>query len=259
MADQHEKVKIFREMHTPGNPFIIPNPWDAGSAQIFEKLGYKALATTSSGFASTLGREDYGVTRDEVLIHCETITSVVEIPVSADLENGFGHTPENACETIRLAMQTGLVGGSMEDSTGNPAKPVFDEIHAVERIAAAVEAAKTADSDFVLTARAEEFLYGSTDLDGVIQRLQKFSAAGADVLFAPGLPDIDAVRTVCRSVDKPVNVLVLGELANETMENFAEAGVARVSLGGGLAKATYNAAANIAGDVLTRGTFENLR
>ena len=250
---QDNKAEAFRALHKPGDPFVIPNPWDEGSARILEKLGFVALATTSSGFALTQGRKDYGVTRDEVISHCKAVAAAVDIPVSADLENGFGSTPEDAAETIRRAAETGLAGGSMEDSTGDKASPVFDESHAVDRIAAAVEAAS---NDFVLTARAEEFLYGSTDLDGVIARLQKFSDAGADVLFAPGIATLDAVRTVCAAVDKPVNVLVYGDLVHASMNELAEAGAARISVGGALAWSAYSALIENAAAMRDSGRFD---
>lgn len=249
-----EKTAAFRALHQPGEPFIIPNPWDAGSARILEGLGFKALATTSSGFALTKGRRDYGVTRDELLEHCRTLAATVDIPVTADLENGFGPRPEDAHETIRLAAMTGLCGGSIEDSTGDDKAPVFDASLAVDRIAAAVDAAS---GDFVLTARAEAFLYGDANLDDVIARLQAFEAAGADVLYAPGLRDMDAVQAVCAAVSKPVNVLLYGELRTHSVEDFADAGAARLSVGGALAWSCYGALSGAA-DMLENGRFDAL-
>ena len=236
-----DKVAAFRALHVEGAPFIIPNPWDAGSARILEGLGFKALATTSSGFALTQGRHDYGVTRDAVLSHCRDIAEAVDIPVTADLENGFGAEPETAAETILLAAETGLVGGSIEDSTGDKAAPVFDQNLAIERVAAAVEAARKSESGFVLTARAEAFLYDGADLDEVIARLKGFEDAGADVLFAPGLSSLEAVREVCAALEKPVNVLAYGPLREATLEDFANAGAARISVGGALGYGAYGA------------------
>lgn len=252
-----EKTAAFRAMHDAGAPFLIPNPWDAGSARILEGLGFKALATTSSGFALTLGRRDYAVTRDEALEHCRAVAEAVDIPVTADLENGFGLTAEDAAETIRRAAQTGLSGGSIEDSSGDGNAPIIDASLAAERIAAAAEAAKAAGNGFVLTARAEGFLHGQGDLDAVIARLQSFAEAGADVLYAPGLPDMDAVRAVCASVSKPVNILVIGPLAKHTVADFAEAGAARLSVGGALAWAAYAALAG-AQEMLSEGRFDAL-
>ena len=241
MTASRENVELFRSYHQSGDPFIFPNPWDAGSAVILAQLGFKALATTSSGFAKSLGRSDYDVTRDEKLAHCRQLCTAVSIPVAADLENGFGVTPEDAATTVSLAAQTGLVGGSIEDYSGSPANPILDESLAVERIEAAVASAKALPQGFVLTARAEEFLHGSTDLDSVIRRLQKFAEAGADVVYAPGLPNLAAVKTVCNAVDCPVNVLLLGDLNKHSVEEFAQAGVARISVGGGFSKIAYDA------------------
>lgn len=246
------KAAAFRALHKPGAPFVIPNPWDAGSARILEGLGFKALATTSSGFALTLGRRDYGVTREEALSHGAAVADAVAIPVSADLENGFGPAPEDAAETIARACETALAGGSIEDSTGDKARPVIeDDALAVARVAAAAEA-KT--RDFVLTARAEAFLYGAGDIGKVIARLNAFAEAGADILFAPGLPDIEAVRAVCAGVSKPVNVLVYGGLVRHSAGDFAEAGAARLSVGGGLAWNAYATLAD-AEKMLTEGGF----
>ena len=252
-----EKSAAFRALHQSGKPFILPNPWDAGSARILEGLGFAALATTSSGFALTKGRDDYGVTREEVITHCREIASAVDIPVTADLENGFGAAPEDAATTIEQAVETGLCGGSIEDSTGNDDDPIFELSLAVERVSAAVEAAKKSGAGFVLTARAEAFLHGQGDLDRVIERLQAYEKAGADVLYAPGLPDLDAVRAVCGSVSKPVNVLIMGKLAKLNASELADAGAARLSIGGGLAWPAYGSLAN-ATSMLTEGSFDAL-
>ncbi len=250
-----EKTARFRAMHTPGAPLIVPNPWDAGSARILESLGFKALATTSSGFALTRGRRDYGVTREETLAHCREVAGAVDIPVCADLENGFGLAPEDASETIRLAAGTGLCGGSIEDSTGDRDAPIIERALAVERIAAAAEAARGSANGFVLTARAEAFLYGKSDLDETISRLSAFADAGADILFAPGLPDMDAVRAVCAAVSKPVNALAIGALAHCAVADFAEAGAARISIGGALARKAYASLA-AASQLLNDGRFD---
>ncbi len=252
-----DKIVTFRALHQPGKPFVAPNPWDAGAARILEGLGFKALATTSSGFALTKGRRDYGVTRTEALDHCRDIASAVDIPMTADLENGFGSGPEDAAETIRLAAETGICGGSIEDSSGDAANPIYDVALAVERIAAAAEAAQTARNGFVLTARAEAFLHGQGDLDAVITRLQAYEAAGADVLFAPGLPDMNAVREICAAVSKPVNVLIYGALARHGVAEFAAAGAARISIGGALAWSAYGTLANAA-EMLSEGRFDCL-
>ena len=257
MPTTADKTAAFRALHQPGNPLVIPNPWDQGSACILEGLGFKALATTSSGYALTLGRKDYGITREEAIKHGDAIAKAVDIPVTADLENGFGATPEDTSQTIRDALKTDLCGGSIEDTTGDKNKPVYEQAHAIDRIVASVEAAKSSSRDFVITARAEAFLYGVGELDEVIARLNAFGDAGADVLYAPGLPDLDAVRAVCSAVSKPVNVLVLGKLAKHTVAEFAEAGVARLSIGGGLAWSAYGTLAN-AGEMLDSGSFECL-
>jgi 2-methylisocitrate lyase-like PEP mutase family enzyme len=258
MPTPAEKSAAFRALHSSGAPFIMPNPWDAGSARVLEALGFEALATTSSGFALTLGRRDYNVTRDEAIVHARLVAGAVDVPVSADLENGFGPTPEDVDRTIREACGTGLAGGSIEDSTGDASHPIFEKKRAVERVAAAVDAARRAGSGFFLTARAEGFLWGRGNLQEIISRLQAFEDAGADALFAPGLPDLDAVRAVCASVSKPVNVLTIGKLANCSLEDFAEAGVARISVGGALAWSAYGSLAETAGAILPSGRFDAL-
>ena len=257
-AATSEKVEKFRRLHTRGAAFLVPNFWDAGSARILEGVGFAALASTSSGFALTKGRADYGVTRADVMAHAREVCAAVDIPVAADLENGFGQSPEDCALTIREAAQTGLCGGSIEDSTGDEQRPVHEKSAAVDRLAAAAEAARAAPNGFVLTARSEAFLYGDADLNDVIARLQAFEAAGADVLFAPGLPNLDAVSAVCSSVSKPVNVLVYGALAKHSVEEFAKAGVARLSLGGALAFSAYGALVETALDIKTSGAFTSL-
>ncbi len=252
-----EKVSRFRALHQQSAPFVIPNPWDAGSARILEGLGFSALATTSSGFALTKGQRDYGVTREEALTHCRDIAAAVDIPVTADLENGFGSKPEDAAETIRLAAATGICGGSIEDASGDDANPIYNLSLAIERITASVEAARESKNGFVLTARAEAYLRGQGDLNAVIARLQAYEEAGADVLYAPGLPDLDAVRAVCASVSKPVNVLVYGGLVRNDVKDFVNVGATRLSVGGALAWSAYGTLVDAA-SMLNEGGFASL-
>ncbi len=251
-----EKVARFRALHAKGHAFLFPNFWDAGSARILEGLGFPALASTSSGFALTKGRNDYGVTRDEVMEHAREVCAAVSVPVAFDLENGFGLSAEDCAETVRRAAAAGLCGGSIEDSTGDAKRPLVDKGLAVERVAAAVEAARSAPGGFVLTARAEAFLYGEANLNDVIARLQAFEAAGAEVLFAPGLPDLNAVKAVCEAVARPVNVLIYGALAHHSVEDFARAGAARLSLGGALASEAYATLAEQARAIKAGGRFD---
>ena len=242
----------FRDLHDRAGAFIIPNPWDAGSAKILAALGFEALATTSAGFAHSLARKDGGVTSAEMLQHCRDIVAATPLPVSADLEKGFGDTPESAADTIRQAAGTGLAGASIEDFSGDASKPLYDFSLAVERIAAAVEAARGLGRDFVLTARSENFLHGRPDLDDTIKRLQAFEAAGADVLYAPGLRGLDQIRAVCSAVSKPVNVLAGGSLGFAELE---AAGAKRLSVGSGLARVAYGSFIQAAKEMRENGTF----
>lgn len=253
------KVRAFHDLHRPGDPFVIPNPWDVGSARVLAGLGFRALATTSSGFAFTRGRRDYGVQRDEVFAHARAIAEATDVPVSADLENGFGDTPEAVAETYALVCGLALAGASIEDSTGDSAKPVQDFALAVERVSAAVEAVARAPVPVVLTARAEALLYGETDLDAVIERLRAYERAGADVVYAPGLASLEAVRTVCSAVDVPVNVLLLPSLHGVTLEELAEAGAARISLGGTLAWSVLGGLLDASHEMLSEGRFDFAR
>lgn len=236
----------------PGT-FVIPNPWDAGSARILAAIGFEALATTSAGFAFSIGRRDATASRGDVLGNARAIVDATDLPVSADLENGFGDAPEICAETIGLASEVGLVGGSIEDSTGDKAEPIYEFQHAVDRVAAASEAARLLP--FVLTARAENYLWGRPDLDDTIRRLQAFSAAGAHVLYAPCLPDLDAIRAVCAAVDKPVNVVMGLRSPAYTIEELRAAGVKRISVGGSFARAALGALIRAAREVKEQGTF----
>ncbi|HVS13443.1 MAG TPA: isocitrate lyase/phosphoenolpyruvate mutase family protein [Thermoanaerobaculia bacterium] len=233
---QHERARRFREMHARERAFVLPNPWDAGSARMLEALGFEALATTSSGFANSLARLDGEVTLDETLAHCRALCAATDVPITADLENGFGADPERAAATVVAAAAAGVVGGSIEDYSGDPAAPIYDLAHAVERIHAAAEAAHGLDLPFTLTARAESFLQGRRDLDDTIRRLQAFEEAGADVLYAPGLTTLEEVREVCQAVSRPVNVLA-PMIRGATLDELEAAGARRLSVGGALARA----------------------
>ena len=251
---QREKAERFKALHEREGAFVIPNPWDLGSARLLEGLGFEALATTSAGFAWTLGRLDGQVMPDEVLEHCRDLCAATDLPVSADLENCFADEPERAAETIRLAAEAGLVGGSIEDYGGDASNPIYDFGLAVERVRAAAEAAHSLDFPFVLTARAENLLRGRQDLDDTIRRLQAFEAAGADVLYAPGLTTLDEVRAVTGALRRPVNVL--GPLLKGvTVAQLAEAGVRRISTGGALARAALSALLRAGTEMRDRGGF----
>ncbi len=254
-ANQSSKAAAFRTLHGRPGAFVIPNPWDAGTARILAALGFEALATTSAGFAFTLGRRDGAAGRAAILANARAIVEATDLPVSADLENGFGHEPETAAETIRLAAEAGLVGGSIEDASGVPDQPIYDFEHAIDRVFAAVEAARTLPFPFVLTARAENFLHGRPDLDDTIRRLQAFERAGADVLYAPGLPSLDAIRAVCAAVSRPVNALAGGSGAVPDVATLAEAGVKRISLGSALSRAALGGFVRAAREIREHGTF----
>jgi len=251
-ATQHDKAAAFRALHE-GETFIIPNPWDAGSAKVLSALGFRALATTSSGFAFTQGRMDGSVTLDDVSAHVRALTAATDLPVSVDLENGYGAAPEDAARAIRTAAEAGAVGGSIEDY--DPAGHLYEHDHAVARVAAAAEAARALDLPFTLTARAENHIRGNPDLDDTIRRLQAYEAAGADVLYAPGLRTVEDIRAVCDAVDRPVNVLAFGNLS---LREIADAGAARISVGGGLAWVAVGAFAQAAQRMLDDGDFSAL-
>lgn len=257
-ASQQNRAAAFRALHEQPRAFVIANAWDAGSAQLLAGLGFPAIATSSAASAGTLGRRDGRITRDEALAHARALVAAVDVPVSADLENGFVHEPGQVAETIRLAAQTGLAGGSIEDHTGDPARPIYDFGQAVERVAAAVAAVKSLGVPFVLTARCENFLHGRADLDETIKRLQAFEKAGADVLFAPGLPDLKAVRAVCSSLSRPVNFMVGIPGRSFSVAELQEAGVRRISLATSLHRAAMSGLYRAALEVREKGTFEFL-
>jgi 2-methylisocitrate lyase-like PEP mutase family enzyme len=240
------KADRFRELHRPGEPLLMPNPWDPGSARLLASLGFEALATTSSGYAATLGRLDYSVSRDEALAGAKAIVDAVDLPVSADLENCF----DDPAETVKLAIEAGLAGCSIEDFSGDKEDPLFSLDVAAERVAAAANAAS---SDLVLTARAENYLYGRKDLDDTIARLRAYQEAGAHVLYAPGLKDADEIRTVVEAVDRPVNVLARPGVPS--VSELAALGVSRLSVGGAFAFAALGATVQVAQELREQGTY----
>jgi 2-methylisocitrate lyase-like PEP mutase family enzyme len=245
-----EAMTSFLDLHRPGAPLLLPNPWDAGSARVLAALGYQALATTSSGFAATLGRKDMSVSRDEALGHAAAIVAAVDLPVSGDFENGFADDPGGVADTVTRAIGVGLAGCSIEDATGRDDDPIYAAGLAAERVAAATEAA---GSDFVITARAENFLHGRPDLADTIARLQSFQDAGAHVLYAPGITAADQIRSVVTSLDRPVNVLALP--AAPPVAALAELGVARISVGGAFAFAAFGALVEAGRELLEQGTY----
>ena len=254
-ASQSDKATRFRALHEGPRAFVIPNPWDAGSARILAGLGFPALATSSGASAGILGRRDGRVTREEALAQARAIVEATDLPVSADLEKGFGDAPEAAAETIRLAAAAGLVGGSIEDATGDKDRPLYDIGQATERVAAAVQAARALPFPFTLTARAENFLRGNPSLDDTIKRLQAFEKAGADVLFAPGLPDLAAVRAVCAALSRPFNFMVGIKGKSFTVAELTAAGVRRISLATSLYRMAMTGLVDAAREVKDRGTF----
>lgn len=253
MASQEAAYRAFVALHRRERAFVMPNPWDAGSARILAAMGFEALATTSAGLAFAAGRRDGQVTREEALANAAAIVAATDLPVSADLENGYGRAPDACAMTIEGAIAVGLAGGSIEDASGDPDDPIYPLELAVERVAAAAEAAK--GRLFLLTARAENYLWGRPDLDDTIARLQAFAAAGADVLYAPGLPDLEAIRTVCRAVDRPVNVVMGLKGPSYSVAELSEVGVRRISVGGSFARAALGGLRRAAQEVLEQGTF----
>lgn len=255
---QNEKALRFRALHEAPGAFVIPNPWDIGSARILAGLGFKALATSSAAAASSVGKRDHGLSQDEALAHCGLIVNATDLPVSADLGSGFGDAPEIVATTVRLAAEAGLVGCTIEDSTGKQDKPLYDLALAVERVAAAVEAARALPFPFMLTARAHNFLYSAPSLDDTIARLQAFERAGADVLFAPALPDIAAVRTVCTAISKPFNFMAGIKGKSFPIAELAAAGVKRISLATSFYRAAMTGLLDAAHEVRDAGQFSFL-
>jgi 2-methylisocitrate lyase-like PEP mutase family enzyme len=252
---QHEKSRIFRALHERDKPFIIPNPWDIGTARLLAHLGFEALATTSMGYAFSVGRGDGSIGRDEMTAHVAAIVSATSLPVSADLENGYGDTPEIVAKTISLAAAAGVVGGSIEDASGRQDHPIYELAHAVERIRAAVAAARALPLDFTLTARAENYLHGRPDIADTIKRLQAYQEAGADVLYAPGLATKDDIAAVISSVDRPVNVLMGLRGVQLDLATLSAMGVRRISVGSTLCRAALGAFLRAAREMRERGTF----
>jgi 2-methylisocitrate lyase-like PEP mutase family enzyme len=252
MQDIRAQAEAFRRLHQPGTPLLLPNPWDAGSARLLESLGFAALGTTSAGLAHSLALPDGRLSRQAALAGVRAIVQATGLPVSADLESCYAATPDGVCETVELAAGTGAVGGSIEDTTGDPERPIRSIEEATERVAAAVQAARSVGFEFVLTARADNFLYGNHDLADTISRLQRYAEAGAAVLYAPALPDLATVREVCRSVDRPVNVLASPAFS---VAGLAEAGVARISLGSALSRAALASLHRAGQEILQHGSF----
>jgi 2-methylisocitrate lyase-like PEP mutase family enzyme len=253
--NQSDKADRFRALHQGPGAFVIPNPWDAGSARILAGLGFSALATSSGAFAGTLGRRDGQVRREEALAHARAVVAAVDLPVSADLENGFGHAASLAAETVRLAAGTGLVGCSIEDATGDKDRPLYEIGEATERIAASAEAARSLGFAFTLTARSENFLRGNPNLDDTIKRLQAYEKAGADVLMAPGLPDLTAVRAVCAALSKPYNFMGGIKGKSFSKADLEAAGVRRISLATSLYRIAMTGLVEAAREVKDKGTF----
>jgi len=252
---QTEKARAFRALHERKSAFIIPNPWDVGTARLLEHLGFEALATTSMGYAFSLGRRDNTLDRDQVLAGAVAIACATDLPVSADLENGFGDAPETAAETIRLAAEAGVVGGSIEDATGRADDPIYEMAQATERVRAAVEAARALPFPFTLTARAENYLHGRADIKDTIRRLQAYQEAGADVLYAPGLATREDIAAVVRSLDRPVNVLIGRPDVQLSLAELGALGVRRVSVGSALCRTALGAFLRAAREMRERGTF----
>jgi 2-methylisocitrate lyase-like PEP mutase family enzyme len=255
MKTQAEKSQAFVELHRRGNCFVIPNPWDAGSAKLLQHLGFTALAGSSAGFAFSKAKTDPTIAVRDMLPHLAEVAAATDVPLSADLQSGFGASADDAARTIVEAAATGIVGGSIEDATGDPHDPLFDIGLAADRIRAAAEAARTLDVKFMLTARAENFLVGRPDLDDTIRRLQAYQEAGADVLFAPGLRAPQDIAAVVRAVDRPVNVMMGMAGMRFTVAELAQLGVTRVSVGASLARAAYGALVRGAREILEQGTF----
>jgi len=254
-AEMKAKAEAFHALHQAPGTFIIPNPWDRGSARILAHMGFKALATTSMGYAFSIGQRDNSLTREQTLANAADIVASTDLPVNADLENGFGDAPEDTAETIRLSAATGICGGSIEDASGNPDAPIYDIGLAADRVRAAVAAARALPYRFTLTARAENYLWGRPDLKDTIKRLQAFQEAGADVLYAPGLKTRDDIAAVVSSVDRPVNVVMGLVGAQLGLEELSKIGVKRISVGSSLQRAALGAFLRAAGEMSAKGTF----
>ena len=252
MPTQHQKAERFRALHARPGAFIIPNPWDCGSARLLEQAGFEALATTSAGCAFSLGLPDNQVGRERMMAHVRELASATDLPLSVDLENGFGHDPDTVAETIRMTAEAGAVGGSIEDGTGDPARPLYELDHAVARIRAAVQAARSLPFAFTLTARAENFLVGKPDLDDAIARLRAYQEAGADVLYAPGLRTLEQIESVLRSLDRPINVLAGATL---DVPSLSKLGVRRISVGGALLRLAYDGLLRATREMREAGSF----
>jgi 2-methylisocitrate lyase-like PEP mutase family enzyme len=255
MPTQVEKGAAFHALHTRHRAFIIPNPWDVGTSRVLAQLGFEALATTSAGYAFSVGQQDSTIGREETMAHVAAIVSATDLPVSADLENGFGDAPEIVAETIKLAAEAGLVGGSIEDVSGRVDLTLYELAHAVDRIRAAAEVVRDLPFRFTLTARAENYLAGRPDLSDTIKRLQAYQAAGADVLYAPGLTSKDDIATVVSSVDRPVNVVMGLQGVQLSLAELSAIGVRRVSVGSALSRAALGAFLRAAGEMREHGTF----
>lgn len=254
MLNQGEKGKIFRSLHERAGAFIIPNPWDKGTARLLSHLGFEALATTSAGYAFSVGKQDNTIGRDEMLKHVSEIVSATDLPVSADLENGFGDDTDTVAETIRMAASAGLAGASIEDMTSH--HTIYELEHATDRIRAAVSIARKLPFTFTLTARAENYLVGRTDLNDTIKRLQAYQEAGADVLYAPGLKSKEEIASLVRAVDRPVNVVMGLQGAQLSVAELSEIGVKRISVGSALSRAALGAFLRAAREMKTQGTFK---
>jgi 2-methylisocitrate lyase-like PEP mutase family enzyme len=255
MLTQAEKGQAFRALHARDHAFIIPKPWDVGTARLLARLGFEALATTSAGYAFSVGQRDNTINRDQMMAHASAIASATDLPVSADLENGYGDTPEIVAETIRLAAAAGLAGGSIEDMSSQPGHPIYEHKHAVERVRAAAEVVRALPFAFTLTARAENYLVGKPDLGDTIKRLQAYQEAGADVLYAPGLTSKDDIAAVVKSVDRPVNVIMGLQGVHLSLAELSAIGVKRVSVGSALTRAALGAFLRAAREMREHGTF----
>ena len=255
MLTQAQKAATFETLHKRDGAFVIPNPWDVGSARLLENAGFEALATSSAGYAFSVGKADNAVGREDTLAHAAAVAAATDLPLSIDLENGFGDSPESVAETIRLAAATGAVGGSIEDATGRQDDPIYERALAIERIRAAAEVVRELPFPFMLTARAENYLVGKPDLADTIERLQQYQEAGADVLYAPGITNINDIARLVSSVDRPVNVLMGLQGVKLTLAELSSVGVKRVSVGSGLARAALGAFLRAANEMREHGSF----